>query len=585
MPSSEGDEHGGGDLSAQAPPAEEPAVPAAPTIATIPALRTTRWTAPALVALLVLALALRLYRIGEQGVWIDEADSILIAQHDVSQIVQKLRLGSNPPLFYVLLHYWMLLVGDGSVSLRLLSAFSSVALVAATWWSARELATRRVAYAAALFVAVSPVQVYYSQHLRMYVLLPLFGLLATCFLARHLQHARRGDFALWLAATILALYTHNFAIYLLAVHGALILTSGKAIGWQGRWGLALLIGAAAYAPWMPIALEQIGRLDHYTWFQSNWDAWGAGGVLRRTLGSWSPGGEYLIVPGMADLSKLWRGVPALLAGALAGLGIWSQWRGARSSGRAPALWPAMLVVIPIAGALAGSAVLTPHYVPSRVDQMMLPAFAILVGLGIDSLRPAPIRLIALVALVGVGVASTLELRETPGTGGRAVVGGVERSFELSGSEAALAQRIAEDWRPQDVVVFTSLTRAPVEYYLLRAGIGGRAGSDDRAGSESRFLSFPADTAKHLSSQNDERWLADPSAMLREATRVMGRARALAGAEGRIFLVRALAQVNGPLGRKSMTQLGFREIEARGFFRQAGSHAVAELVVYRGAAAG
>jgi hypothetical protein len=124
----------------------------------------------------------------------------------------------------------------------------------------------------------------------------------------------------------------------------------------------------------------------------------------------------------------------------------------------------------------------------------------------------------------------------------------------------------------DVVVTTSLSRASLAYYLGRLGV------------DARFVSYPRETADHLGSQNDARLLADPRALVAEADAVLAEARALAAPDGRVFLVRVRARVNGPLEDAAVQRHGFERIEALGNFSQVGTSETSEVLLYRPRAA-
>jgi len=153
-------------------------------------------------------------------------------------------------------------------------------------------------------------------------------------------------------------------------------------------------------------------------------------------------------------------------------------------------------------------------------------------------------------------------------------GGEVRVVTLDGGDREMARRIAARWRPGDVVLTTSLTRASLEYYLAREA------------RDPVFVSFPRETAGHLGSQNDARWLADRAALLREAEAAVGAARARLGPGGRVFLVRARSEVNtplkpGPLARR----FGLPRVEHLGHFGQAGTGTLVELSLHAPAADG
>jgi 4-amino-4-deoxy-L-arabinose transferase-like glycosyltransferase len=372
-----------------------------------------------LLAILALAVVARLHGVGELDVWIDEANAILTAGVALPLMLDKLQLDSSPPFFYVVLHFWILIFGDGSIALRLLSGLTGVGLVAATYWAGRELISRPVGLWAALFVAASPIQAYYSQQVRMYALLPLLALLSVALLVRYLRDEKRGDYALWLTFTILALYTHNFAIYLLPVHGVLIALSGTLVRSWRHWALAAAVGLLAFAPWIPTLFAQVENRDQYAWFLADWQRLGPTGVVVRTFRSYSPGAEYVK---FARLEKFttWGGWPTLAMAGLAGLGAWSLALRWRERGWVEALWPSLFLLVPIAGALITSSLLTPHYVPGRVDQMMFPAFALLVGFGLGRLRPTPLRLATVAAILVVATWSKLNLYSDDSRGAIAI---------------------------------------------------------------------------------------------------------------------------------------------------------------------
>lgn len=516
-----------------------------------------RATKLALAAIFVLAALARLHGIDELDVWVDEANLILTAQQAPSSLLARLKLDSSPPLFYLIVHGWIGVVGDGSVALRMLSVLTGLGLVASIYWAGRDLISPQAGLWGAFFAAASPIQAFYSQQVRMYCLAAILALLSVAALVRYLRDGSRRDFARWIAFTVLALYTHNFAIHLLPVHAALIVLSGELVRQSRSWLLASAIVALAYAPWLSVLAGQLGNPDHYAWFLFYWKFFGPSGVVENTFLSFSPGAEFLTYADIGD-AAVWRGRPALGVLLLAAVGLYAQVAHFRRRGLVLALWPLILLALPILTALAASVVVTPHYVPGRVDQMMFPAFALLVGAGLANLRPTLLRFGAAAAILVIATLTKLDLypdyQEQPG---------------LQGSERVLAARIAERWAPNDAILCTSLTRAPLEYYLGRAGV------------TARFISYPRDTAAHLGSQNDARLLSRPKALAREARAVALEARSLIGSEGRLFLIRVPTPVNRLLTDDRVAgPLGFRLVENLGRFKQYGTGNPIDARVYR-----
>ena len=88
-----------------------------------------------LAVFLFAAAALRLYRISDKDVWLDEANAVLMAEKPLGELMGALQLDSNPPLYYLMLHYWMGAFGNSEFAIRSLSACCGALLVAGaiTW--------------------------------------------------------------------------------------------------------------------------------------------------------------------------------------------------------------------------------------------------------------------------------------------------------------------------------------------------------------------------------------------------------------------------------------------------------------------
>ena len=84
------------------------------------------------VLLLLLAYALRLYRLDGQSLWWDEGISLHLATSSLGEIVRDRLANIHPPLYFFLLKGWLALVGVSPFTGRYLSVLAgllSVALV------------------------------------------------------------------------------------------------------------------------------------------------------------------------------------------------------------------------------------------------------------------------------------------------------------------------------------------------------------------------------------------------------------------------------------------------------------------------
>jgi hypothetical protein len=188
----------------------------------------------------------------DSGYWIDEGIAVGIASHDLADIPAALRQDGSPPLYYVLLHGWMQLVGTGEAATRALSLLFAVLAVPVAWWAGHALFDRRAGALAAAGAAGCPFLTAYAQETRMYSLVAVLSIAACASFGLAFLRGRRRHvvlLGLWLA---LLVYTHHWALFLVA---------GLAVAWLDLWRRGAVGGrdgarlaaalAALYVPWLP----------------------------------------------------------------------------------------------------------------------------------------------------------------------------------------------------------------------------------------------------------------------------------------------------------------------------------------------
>jgi hypothetical protein len=228
-----------------------------------------------MLGVLLLATALRFYRLDAQSLWNDEGTSIALAQRNLATITRNAANDIHPPLYYYLLHVWVGLAGTGEYAVRALSALQGVALVAVTYALGRRLLSRYAGLLGALLAALSPFGVYYAQETRMYAQVSLFGALSMLAYARLLDawaderpaRDRLAAAGLYVLAAALAVYSHYFAFTLiLAQNLGFVLwlarhVRGRPISQARRplmgWAGAQLGILLAYVPWLLLSWRSL----------------------------------------------------------------------------------------------------------------------------------------------------------------------------------------------------------------------------------------------------------------------------------------------------------------------------------------
>ena len=152
--------------------------------------------------------------------WLDEALSVNIARLPVTQIPRALAHDGAPPLYYLLLHLWMLVFGQGDIAVRALSGIVSVISLPFFWVAGYRLGGRAVAWITFFLALSSPFAINYATTARMYSLMILWTLLGFLALVRALEDARPTRLIALGAVTAAMLYTHYWSLYLLVATGA-----------------------------------------------------------------------------------------------------------------------------------------------------------------------------------------------------------------------------------------------------------------------------------------------------------------------------------------------------------------------------
>ncbi len=167
--------------------------------------------------LILLAFGMRVLRLDFQPLWWDEGYSVWFATNSLGQMLSDTASDIHPPLYYLLLHGWIALVGAFPEALRLFSVGIGVLTVAATYRIGKYLFGARAGLLAAFLLVINPLHIYYSQEVRMYGLVALWVLLASGFAIRLLRDGEgrvRGAWIGYVIAIVAAMYTQYYAVFL-----------------------------------------------------------------------------------------------------------------------------------------------------------------------------------------------------------------------------------------------------------------------------------------------------------------------------------------------------------------------------------
>jgi hypothetical protein len=221
--------------------------------------------------------------------WLDEVLSVNISRLPLGQIPHALSHDGSPPFYYVLLHYWMALFGQGDFAVRSLSGLISVGSLPFFWLAGRRLGGRSVAWVTFFLALTSPFAINYATTTRMYSLMILWSLLGYLALVRALEAPSRGRMVALGAVTAAILYTHYWGIYLVLVVGLWLVWRMWRQGVGDRYWRclrAMIIGAVLWLPWVPIFIFQTLHTG------TPWTSAASPGDLLGVFADFSGGGPW-----------------------------------------------------------------------------------------------------------------------------------------------------------------------------------------------------------------------------------------------------------------------------------------------------
>jgi mannosyltransferase len=207
-----------------------------------------RWVLP---AILVGATFLRFFRIGHQSLWVDEFLSLSgFTSPTGVPYWKKLLYDVHGPLYSLFMHFWSA-VSQSEAWLRAPSAAAGVLAVYLLYRWLTASGRGEVAASGALFMALSPFHIYYSQELRFYAFLSLFVLVTLIAFDRFLRRPSMRTGALLGISLAFTCLSHFSGLFLGAALLAYLAVTGRLRGNHLRYGLlAAGITLGIISPWV-----------------------------------------------------------------------------------------------------------------------------------------------------------------------------------------------------------------------------------------------------------------------------------------------------------------------------------------------
>ena len=354
-----------------------------------------------LVAIVAVGAAVRFASLGQQSYHHDEVITAMrVLSGSFGDMLHAVRVSeSNPPLYYVLAWPWAQLFGTTEFGLRSLSAVLGVATIPVGYLIGRQLASRRAGLILAAIVALDPMLIWYSQEARSYALLVFFGALSLLFFVRVLDSRRGRDLALWALSSALALCSHYFAFFPVAIEAVWLLWALRE-SWRPVLAAVAAV-AATGAALLPLLAAQVNP-SHIGWIEDS----------PLSLRFWETGVSFLAGETGHVIAEPPRDHFALIPVIVIGLALaLVALRGAHRERRGAAI--GLVLGLGVAALSAVAALAGKDYV---VERNLLPALiplAVVTALGLASAGARPLGLVLAAGLCAYWLAFAVYVTQTP----------------------------------------------------------------------------------------------------------------------------------------------------------------------------
>ncbi|HKU73002.1 MAG TPA: glycosyltransferase family 39 protein [Pyrinomonadaceae bacterium] len=397
-------------------------------------------------------------------------------------LITALKADVHPPFYFQLLDVWVSLFGHHERAARSLSGLFYVLAILALYGLAKELYEDELALLCAALFACSPLAILSAQFARMYALLSLLSIVSTWLYVQFWIKDRTNAwrFVAFVIVNVLGTFTH--IAFFFALFGQIVF---HVIYQRTRFKKFVVAACLSVIPylllWTPVLRHQLEvAAIGLVWvkklsFSMLWDVlFLYGGVL------------WLVLPVLLYLS--WR----------RGVRLWSEIR----SQQLLLLMLGFTIIPPLL-----ISVVRPVF-NSRLAMVGLHLFALGVAPFFRRMTGKYVLPLVLVLLTGAFLVAV-------------------RPAAQACDNRSLANYLVQNTRDNDVVIFTSLTRMPIDYYL---------------GSRKLFeTSFPGEIDKHPGYEGGARDSSRRNELEAEARELMTRIRAmrLGNAELRVFFLHGM----------------------------------------------
>ena len=206
--------------------------------------------------------------LGSNSLGGDEPFSVYHSQQSLGQLFAIFRSENNPPLHFLLLHYWIKFFGISELSVRMPSLIFSAFTVLFIYRIGFRFFNLRVAIIASILFTFSTYQVLYAHEARAYALMGFLTAVSMFYYLEiiHSKNRRNWNLFWFFLVNSLLIYTHFFGFFILFIQFFFILFQRKLLKeFYSFLILFVLVMLIAYSPYLWMILNRFSSAAGGTW--------------------------------------------------------------------------------------------------------------------------------------------------------------------------------------------------------------------------------------------------------------------------------------------------------------------------------
>lgn len=208
------------------------------------------------------------------NLWVDESYSVVLSKHSLSEIWNLGGVDVHPPLYYFLLHIILLFVKPLEneiltiIIARICSSIPTIILGIIGYTHIKKDYGDIAGIVFSVFCLFMPVQLIYSQEIRMYTLLTLLVTLTSIYAQRFIKESSKKNIILFTIFSLASAYTHYYGVLTsvlinIILYICILIKKDKKI--VKTLIISTLFQVITYLPWIPNFIIQVQRVSTKFW--------------------------------------------------------------------------------------------------------------------------------------------------------------------------------------------------------------------------------------------------------------------------------------------------------------------------------